>query len=152
MESMAESLASWNSRINVVSRKDIENLIGRHYLPSLALLNLFRPPEVAAQEACRTLEGAHIIDVGTGGGFPGLPLALACPEVIPGTAERFQGMNLSYRFVLAADMISQARFTLVDSRSKKLQVRYPSYHVRALLRPRGTTNRHRRAESAAHSL
>ena len=46
---MARSLASWNERINVVSRKDIENIIHRHYLPSLAILNLFTPsPDSAA--------------------------------------------------------------------------------------------------------
>ena len=44
MSEMARSLAAWNERINVVSRVDAtENLIARHYLPSLALLNLFRP-------------------------------------------------------------------------------------------------------------
>ena len=88
-QAMAQSLASWNFRINVVSRKDIHNLVPRHYLTSLALLNLFTPgrarpgessPGPSTSGGCTTLSGAKFLDIGTGGGFPGLPLAVACPE------------------------------------------------------------------------
>ena len=59
----------WNARINVISRKDIEQLYERHVLHSLAIAKIirFRP-------------GTTVLDVGTGGGFPGIPLAICFPE------------------------------------------------------------------------
>jgi 16S rRNA (guanine527-N7)-methyltransferase len=59
----------WNSKINVISRKDIDNLYEHHVLHSLAIAKLlpFQP-------------GSSIMDVGTGGGFPGIPLAILFPE------------------------------------------------------------------------
>ena len=60
----------WNSKINVISRKDIENLYEHHVLHSLGIAKViqFRP-------------GTKIMDLGTGGGFPGIPLAILFPEV-----------------------------------------------------------------------
>ncbi|MGB5435062.1 MAG: 16S rRNA (guanine(527)-N(7))-methyltransferase RsmG [Maribacter sp.] len=74
----------WNLKINVVSRKDIEELYVRHVLHSLgiAMVQRFEP-------------GSEILDVGTGGGFPGIPLAILFPE---------------------------SNFTLVDSIGKKIKV------------------------------
>jgi 16S rRNA (guanine527-N7)-methyltransferase len=62
--------ADWNSKINVISRKDIDNLYERHVLHSLAIAKIitFRP-------------GTTVMDIGTGGGFPGVPLAILFPEV-----------------------------------------------------------------------
>lgn len=59
----------WNEKINVISRKDIDNLMLHHVLHSLAIAKFiqFRP-------------GTEILDVGTGGGFPGIPLAILFPE------------------------------------------------------------------------
>ena len=59
----------WNSKINVISRKDIDNLYEHHVLHSLAIAKLlpFQP-------------GSTVMDVGTGGGFPGIPLAIMFPE------------------------------------------------------------------------
>ena len=59
----------WNSKINVISRKDIDNLYEHHVLHSLAIAELirFKP-------------GTSIMDLGTGGGFPGIPLAIMFPE------------------------------------------------------------------------
>ena len=65
----------WNDRINVISRKDIDNIYEHHILHSLAIseyLSRFYPPDV--------WEGAKVLDLGTGGGFPGIPLAMAHPE------------------------------------------------------------------------
>lgn len=59
----------WNSKINVISRKDIESLYERHILHSLGIAKI--------QEF---MPGAKILDVGTGGGFPGIPLAILFPE------------------------------------------------------------------------
>ncbi len=74
----------WNARINVISRKDFEQLYLRHVLHSLAIARV-----------CRFEAGARILDVGCGGGFPGIPLAILFPE---------------------------AHFTLVDSIGKKITV------------------------------
>jgi len=59
----------WNTKINVISRKDIDNLYERHILHSLGI-GLFLPFK----------PGTHIMDVGTGGGFPGIPLAILFPD------------------------------------------------------------------------
>jgi 16S rRNA (guanine527-N7)-methyltransferase len=74
----------WNGRINVVSRKDFESLYLRHVLHSLAIAR-----------TCRFDAGARVLDIGTGGGFPAIPLAIMFPE---------------------------ARFTATDSIGKKIRV------------------------------
>jgi 16S rRNA (guanine527-N7)-methyltransferase len=65
-----EVYREWNEKINVISRKDIDELYTRHVLHSLGIAKIveFRP-------------GSKIMDVGTGGGFPGIPLAILHPEV-----------------------------------------------------------------------
>jgi 16S rRNA (guanine527-N7)-methyltransferase len=59
----------WNAQINVISRKDIDELYERHILHSLGIAKV-----------CQFLPGTQVLDVGTGGGFPGIPLAILFPE------------------------------------------------------------------------
>ncbi len=68
--SLARLYEDWNAKINVVSRKDIDELYLRHVLHSLGIAKV-QP----------FLPGSEILDVGTGGGFPGIPLAILYPEV-----------------------------------------------------------------------
>ncbi len=66
---LGDLYAEWNSKINVISRKDIASLYERHVLHSLGIA------KVHSFKA-----GSHVLDVGTGGGFPGIPLAILFPE------------------------------------------------------------------------
>lgn len=68
-EKLYELYSFWNSQINVISRKDIDELYERHILHSLGIAKF-----------CTFKPGEKVLDVGTGGGFPGIPLAILFPE------------------------------------------------------------------------
>ena len=97
--------ADWNAKINVISRKDIENLYLHHVLHSLGLTKMLR-----------FKDGSTVMDIGTGGGFPGIPLAILMPDV---------------------------QFHLVDSMGKKIKV---GQAVAEAIGLKNVTFRHCRAE------
>lgn len=72
----------WNSKINVISRKDIDQLYDHHILHSLAIAAFLKFQMPEAYEAMRNGSGMKILDLGTGGGFPGIPLAVMFPNVL----------------------------------------------------------------------
>ena len=82
--SLIELYRAWNSKVNIISRKDIDNLYVNHILHSLSIAKIHE-----------FIDGTNILDVGTGGGLPGIPLAILFPKV---------------------------NFTLLDSISKKIKV------------------------------
>ena len=84
LQKLDPAYKDWNQKINVISRKDIDSLYEKHVLHSLAIAAAFDFPD-----------GTEIVDLGTGGGFPGIPLAIFFPAV---------------------------KFHLVDSIGKKLKV------------------------------
>ena len=82
-EQLFELYKDWNSKINVISRKDIDNLYEHHVLHSLAIA-----------KALRFKDGTKIMDFGSGGGLPGIPLAIMFPEcqfkLIDGTGKKIR--------------------------------------------------------------
>ncbi|MDR2913734.1 MAG: 16S rRNA (guanine(527)-N(7))-methyltransferase RsmG [Tannerella sp.] len=104
-DALGELYSDWNTKINVISRKDIDNLYMHHILHSLGIAKFIH-----------FTDGTHVMDVGTGGGFPGIPLAILFPEV---------------------------RFHLIDSIGKKIKV---AQSVADAVGLRNVTTRHCRIE------
>lgn len=102
---LQELYTDWNAKINVISRKDIGNLYEHHVLHSLGIAQVIR-----------FREGTQVMDLGTGGGFPGIPLAILFPDV---------------------------QFKLVDSIGKKIRV---AQEVAETIGLKNTTFAHERAE------
>ncbi len=109
----------WNQQINVISRKDIDHLYEKHVLHSLSIAALFG-----------FRSGGQVLDIGTGGGFPGIPLAIYFPDVhfhlvdsigkklrvVEAAAEKLQLKNITVQHIRAEE-IKGRRFDCVVSRA-----------------------------------
>lgn len=108
----------WNAKINIISRKDIDNLYEHHVLHSMAIAKLIH-----------FKAGTTILDFGTGGGFPGIPLAILFPEVsfkmIDGTGKKIKvtteiGKDIELRNILPMHMRGEEekdKFDFIVSRA-----------------------------------
>lgn len=127
----------WNVKINVVSRKDMENLYERHVLHSLGIAKVIS-----------FVPGTRVIDVGTGGGFPGIPLAILFPEsrfhlidsigkkirVVEGVVEGLGLKNVSAQQIRAEELKQRCDF-VVSRAVTRLKEFYA--HTRHLIEPGG---------------
>ena len=120
-EKLKELYKDWNLKINVVSRKDIDELYLRHVLHSLGIAKIQK-----------FMPGSKILDVGTGGGFPGIPLAILFPEVqfhlVDSIAKKIKVVN-----EVAAGLKLQ-NVTITNARVESLNERYDFVVSRAVTR------------------
>ena len=97
--------ADWNAKINVVSRKDFEQLYLRHVLHSLAIAKV-----------CQFEAGAKVLDVGCGGGFPSVPLAIMFPDVQFVSAD-----SIGKKITVVKGVCEGAGITNIDARHTRVE-------------------------------
>ncbi len=118
-ESLGALYEEWNARINVVSRKDMEHLYTRHILHSLAIAKV-----------CQFEAGARVVDIGCGGGFPSVPLAIMFPEV------EFVGCDSIAKKIRVVEGIKAGagidNLTAVNSRAEQLGQKFDYVVSRAV--------------------
>lgn len=104
-ESLEGLYHDWNEKINVISRKDIEELYLRHVLHSLAIAKIIR-----------FTPGTTLLDVGTGGGFPGIPLAILFPECHFTLID-----SIGKKIVVVQHVAQQLQLTNVEAHKNRVQ-------------------------------
>ena len=118
-ESLGALYEEWNARINVVSRKDMEHLYTRHILHSLAIAKV-----------CQFEAGARVVDIGCGGDFPSVPLAIMFPEV------EFVGCDSIAKKIRVVEGIKAGagidNLTAVNSRAEQLGQKFDYVVSRAV--------------------
>lgn len=97
--------ADWNAKINVISRKDFDQLYLRHVLHSLAIAKV-----------CQFEAGARVLDVGCGGGFPSVPLAIMFPEVKFISAD-----SIGKKITVVKGVCESAGITNIDARHTRVE-------------------------------
>lgn len=118
-ERLEELYVDWNQKINVISRKDIEELYLRHVLHSLGIA------KVMSFKA-----DAHVLDVGTGGGFPGVPLAILFPET---NFHLVDSINKKLKVINGvAEALNLANIRTTHSRVEAIDARYDFIVSRAV--------------------
>lgn len=128
---MEEGYNDWNSKINVISRKDMDGLYDHHVLHSLAIARYLRtqkPFEYA--EMALENNGLRVLDLGTGGGFPGIPLAVLFPEVKFTLCDSIKKKTIVAQGI--ADLLGLENVEIVNARAESLGVRFDYVVSRAV--------------------
>lgn len=119
LERLIPLYTDWNQKVNVISRKDIENLEVNHILHSLSIAKFMTFPK-----------GARVLDLGTGGGFPGVPLAILSPEtsftLIDGTLKKIN---------VVKDVVEQLELknvTAIQMRAEEIKAQFDYVITRAV--------------------
>jgi 16S rRNA (guanine527-N7)-methyltransferase len=127
IDALGALYAEWNGQINVISRKDIEGLYERHVLHSLSIAKFANFPD-----------GSKILDIGTGGGFPGIPLAILFPNcqfhLVDSIAKKIKVVSE------VADALGLQNLTSEHQRAEKVKSKYDYIVSRAVARTRQITN------------
>lgn len=128
--SMEPLYRDWNSKINVISRKDIDGLYDHHVLHSLAIAKYLQEWRPEIFEAFSKESGLKVLDLGTGGGFPGIPLAILFPRV------SFVLCDSIKKKTLVASAVTEAlgllNVTVVNARAESLGMKFDHVVSRAV--------------------